>query len=133
MLKLEIVTPERRVIDTEVDAVTVPTASGEVGILPSHASLVSTVKPGVLSYSAKGSSDRIAVSSGFVEVNDNKVAILVDSAETADDVDLDSVRSARLDAEKVMTAAGQLSADESESMREAIIHADARIAIGSGK
>lgn len=133
MLKLEIVTPERRVIDTEVDVVTVPTASGEVGILPSHASLVSTVKPGVLSYSAKGSSDRIAVSSGFVEVNDNKVAILVDSAETADDVDLDSVRSARLDAEKVMTAAGQLSADESEAMREAIIHADARIAIGSGK
>ncbi len=133
MLKLEIVTPERRVIDAEVDAVTVPTASGEVGILSSHAPLVSAVKPGVLSYSIKGASEKIAVSSGFVEVNDNKVAILVDTAETADEVDIDGARSTRQEAEKAISAAGQLSAEESQAMREAVVHADARIAIASGK
>lgn len=133
MLKLEIVTPERRVIDAEVDAVTVPTASGEVGILSSHAPLVSAVKPGVLSYSIKGASEKIAVSAGFVEVNDNKVAILVDTAETADEIDIDGARSTRQEAEKAITAAGQLSADESEAMRSAVVHADARIATASGK
>jgi F-type H+-transporting ATPase subunit epsilon len=61
MLKLEIVTPEKRVLDAEVDSVTVPTASGEAGILPHHAPLVSALKPGVLAYSVKGSTDRIAV------------------------------------------------------------------------
>ncbi|MBK9215516.1 MAG: F0F1 ATP synthase subunit epsilon [Chloracidobacterium sp.] len=133
MLKLEIVTPERRVIDAEVDGVTVPTASGEVGILASHAPLVSAVKPGVLSYSIKGASEKIAVASGFVEVNDNKVAVLVDTAETADEVDIDGARSSRQEAEKAISAAGQLSAEESEAMREAVVHADARIAIASGK
>lgn len=133
MLKLEIVTPERRVIDAEVDGVTVPTASGEVGILSSHAPLVSAVKPGVLSYSIKGASEKIAVASGFVEVNDNKVAVLVDAAETADEVDIDGARSSRQEAEKAISAAGQLSAEESEAMHEAVVHADARIAIASAK
>ena len=49
MLKLEIVTPERRVLDTEVEMVTIPTASGEAGILTNHAPLLSELKAGVLS------------------------------------------------------------------------------------
>jgi F-type H+-transporting ATPase subunit epsilon len=49
MLKLEIVTPERKVFDEMVDSVTVPTASGEAGILPDHAPLISALKPGILS------------------------------------------------------------------------------------
>src|SRR2546423_12219478 len=83
MLRLEIVTPEKRVLDAEVDSVTVPTASGEAGILPQHAPLVSALKPGVLSYSVKGNSDKLAVSAGFVEVNNDKVAVLVGNAGTA--------------------------------------------------
>jgi F-type H+-transporting ATPase subunit epsilon len=49
MLKLEIVTPEKRVIDETVDSVTVPTLTGEAGILPNHAPLISALKPGLLS------------------------------------------------------------------------------------
>ena len=66
MLRLEIVTPDHRVLDAEVDSVTVPTASGEVGILPNHASLVSALKPGVLSYGIKGAVERLVVTGGWL-------------------------------------------------------------------
>src|SRR5690349_8698037 len=105
MLKLEIVTPEKRVLDADVDSVTVPTATGEAGILPNHASLISALKPGVLEYSIKGATERLAISGAFVEVSDNKVAILADSAEYSDDVDAEVVRSDRDAAERELAAA----------------------------
>ena len=129
MLKLEIVTPEKRVLDAEVDSVTVPTASGEAGILPQHAPLVSALKPGVLAYSVKGSTDRIAVSSGFVEVNNDKVAVLVDTAETADEIDATTARTDRDAAEKSASASGTLTAEEAATARENIDLADARLAV----
>jgi F-type H+-transporting ATPase subunit epsilon len=129
MLKLEIVTPEKRVLDAEVDSVTVPTASGEAGILPQHAPLVSALKPGVLAYSIKGSTDRIAVSSGFIEVNNDKVAVLVDTAETADEIHTANAKSDRDAADKTVASAGLVTADEAESTRESVDLADARIAV----
>ena len=129
MLKLEIVTPEKRVLDAEVDSVTVPTASGEAGILPQHAPLVSALKPGVLAYSIKGSTDCIAVSGGFVEVNNDKVAVLVDSAETAHEIDASSARGDRETAERTAYAAGVVTAEEAEAARENVDLADARIAV----
>src|SRR3954471_20024643 len=112
MLKLEIVTPEKRVLDAEVDSVTVPTASGEAGILPHHAPLVSALKPGVLAYSVKGSTDRIAVSGGFVEVNNDKVAVLVDVAETAAEIDAATAKNDRESAEKAVSSVGLVTAEE---------------------
>src|SRR6476646_9476911 len=87
MLKLEIVTPEKKVVDAEVDSVTIPTASGEAGILPNHAQLISALKPGILEFSTRHTTDRIAIAGGFVEVSHDKVTVLADSAETAGDVD----------------------------------------------
>ena len=129
MLRLEIVTPEKRVLDAEVDSVTVPTASGEAGILPQHAPLVSALKPGVLAYSVKGATDCIAVSSGFVEVNNDKVAVLVDTAETAEEIDAASARGARDAAERTISGAGIVTVEEAEAERESIDLADARIAV----
>ena len=129
MLKLEIVTPEKRVLDTEVDSVTVPTASGEAGILPQHAPLVSALKPGVLAYSVKGSTDCIAVSGGFVEVNNDKVAVLVDTAETSDEIDAVAARADRETAEKTASSIGVVTIDEAEAARESLDLADARIAV----
>ncbi|MFL6373639.1 MAG: F0F1 ATP synthase subunit epsilon [Pyrinomonadaceae bacterium] len=131
MLRLEIVTPEKRVLDAEVDSVTVPTASGEAGILPHHAPLVSALKPGILAYSAKGHTDRVAVSSGFVEVNNDKVSVLVDTAETADEIDAATARTQRDAAERDVTSAGTLTSDEAESARETVDLADARLAVAS--
>src|SRR5688572_17228563 len=100
MLKLEIVTPERRVVDTEAESVTVPTASGEAGILTNHAPLISALQPGVLSYAAKGGVEKLAISSGFVEVSGNQVSVLTDVAESAEEVNAEQARADREEAEK---------------------------------
>src|SRR5215218_6662248 len=104
MLKLEIVTPEKKVFDETVDSVTVPTASGEAGILPNHAPLISALKPGILSYSNKGTTERLAIAGGFLEVSSDKVAVLTDTAGTADEIDVDAARVEREAAEKSLAA-----------------------------
>ena|SRR5687768_15182646 len=131
MLRLEIVTPEKRVLDAEVDSVTVPTASGEVGLLASHAPLISAVKPGLLGYTVKGSVERLAVSGGFVEVSGDKISVLVDAAERADEIDQEDARSRRDEAEKGLAAAGLSSAEEASAARELIDHAAARLALAA--
>jgi len=133
MLKLEIVNPERRVLDAEVESVTIPTASGEAGILPHHAPLISAVKPGVLSYAAKGGNEKVVLSAGFVEVNADTVSVLVDTAETPGEIDADAARSARESAEKTMTSAGVVSVEDAEAAREQIDHANARISTAAGR
>jgi F-type H+-transporting ATPase subunit epsilon len=129
MIRLEIVTPERKVVEADVDSVTVPTTVGEAGILPSHAPLVSAIKPGVLTYSVKGSSEKVAISSGFLEVSNDKVAVLVDSAEAADEINVDTAKIARDDAEKALSAASQNALDVNEQLRETLEHANARLAV----
>ena len=126
MLKLEIVTPERKVIDAEVDSVTVPTASGEAGIMPQHAPLISALKPGIVTVLTKGTADRLAVSTGFVEVHDNTVSVLTDVAERAEDIDADRARAERAEIEKELAAAASLPADETEEIRERLDLAAAR-------
>ncbi|HQZ97166.1 MAG TPA: F0F1 ATP synthase subunit epsilon [Pyrinomonadaceae bacterium] len=133
MLRLEIVTPEKRVLDAEVDSVTVPTASGEVGILPSHAPLVSAIKPGILSFTVKGATDKLAISGGFLEVNANKVAVLADSAETAEEIDIDAARTTRDEAEKAFAAAASLSLVETEAVREQLDAANVRLQLAGGR
>jgi len=133
MLRLEIVTPEHRVLDADVDSVTVPTASGEVGILPNHAPLVSALKPGVLSYAVKGAIEKLAVTGGFVEVNGNKVAVLADSAEASADIDIDAARAARDDAERALAAVATASLTETEAAREQLDAANVRIQFAAGK
>lgn len=133
MLKLEIVTPEKRVLDAEVDSVTVPTASGEATILQNHAPLISALKPGVLSYAVKGTTDKLAISGGFVEVNSNNVSVLVDKAETADEIDQTAARSDQDAAEKAIAAAGLVAADDAAASRDALDHAAARLRLAAGK
>ena len=126
MLRLEIVTPERKVIDAEVDSVTVPTASGEAGIMPQHAPLISALKPGIVTVMTKGTADRLAVSTGFVEVHDNTVSVLTDVAERAEDIDADRARAERAEIEKELAAASSLPAEETEEIRERLDLAAAR-------
>lgn len=131
MIKLEIVTPERRVVDAEVDSVTVPTVSGEAGIMPHHAPLISALRPGVLSYAVKGTSEKIAVSSGFVEVSSDKVSVLVDQADTSADIDRSAARSELEEAERALSSAGQIELDEAQPLRDRIDLAQARVAVAA--
>ena len=133
MLKLEIVTPEKRVIDMDVDSVTVPTATGEVGILPAHAPLISALKPGIITYTTKGSAERLAVAGGFVEVAGDKVSVLADTAESADEIDLQAAREQRDAAERTFAAATAATAEETEALREQVEAAAVRYQLAAGR
>lgn len=131
MLKLEIVTPERKVVDTEVDSVTVPTASGEAGIMSAHAPLISALKPGVLSYARSGSVQKLAIATGFIEVSRDLVSVLTDFAEGPDEIDTVAVKSEKDEAERQLAAASSLPSDETEEIRERIDHAAARLSVAA--
>ena len=126
MLRLEIVTPEKKVVDETVDAVTVPGANGEIGILPNHAPLITTLKPGILSYTRGGATDRLVVSGGFIEVSADKVSVLADVAETADEIDVEAARSEREATERTLGAWSGSEADF-EVQKEKLERAQARL------
>lgn len=86
-------------ISAKVTGVTLPGASGELGILPGHAPLVSELAPGVLSFEQDGSARALAIGSGFTEVLPERVLVLVQTAETPAEVDLDQARRTMQEAE----------------------------------
>lgn len=103
-LQLEVVTPERRVLDESVNSVTVPGRGGELGILPGHAPLISELQTGVLTYVEDGSAFQLHVSGGFVEVNDDRVAVLAEIAERPEEIDAARARLAREHVEKQLNS-----------------------------
>ena len=135
MLKLEVVTPERRVVDVETEMVTVPTATGEAGILDKHAPLISALKPGVLSYAVKGQTEKekLAISTGFVEVSDNQVSVLTDLAEFPDEINADQAKADREGAEKELAENATAPVDETEAIRERLDLANARISLAADR
>ena len=93
-LKLELVTPYRHVLSQEVDEVTAPGTLGEFGVLPGHTPLLTTLKIGELTYKQGSEVHHVAVNWGYVEVENDVVTVLVTTAETADQIDLERARAA---------------------------------------
>ena len=87
-MRLEIVTAERVVYSEDVDVLVAPGVDGELGILPRHAPLLTILKPGEIRVVKNGEESYIAVSGGFLEVLGNKVTILADTAEHAEEIDV---------------------------------------------
>ena len=87
-LTLEMVTPYKKVLSEEVDEITAPGFVGELGLLPGHTPLLTTLKVGELSYKKGGQLFHVAVNWGYLEVADDTVTVLVDTAEKADEIDL---------------------------------------------
>ena len=103
-LQLEVLTPERRVLAEAVNSVTVPGRGGEMQILPGYAALISELQAGVLSYTEDGSSSQLHVSGGFVEVNEDRVAVLAEVAERPEEIDAARARLARDHTEKQLSS-----------------------------
>ena len=132
MLKLEVVTPERKVIDETVDSVTIPTQSGEIGILPAHAPLISQLKSGILSYTKGATTERMMVSGGFVEVGNDRVSILADVAEYAAEIDTDAARAEQSALERAMVNFDG-TPEQMEAEREKLERAEARLQLAAGR
>jgi F-type H+-transporting ATPase subunit epsilon len=94
-LHLEIVTPDRQVVRESVLAVSVPGQEGYLGILPGHAPLLSLLKPGEMSYTRNGVSHYLAVSWGFVEVLPDRVIVLAETGERAEEIDVSRAERAK--------------------------------------
>lgn len=84
---LEIITAERQVYGDDVDMVVAPGADGQLGILPHHAPLMTMLQPGEILIRKEGADTFMAVTGGFMEVIGNRVIILADAAERADEID----------------------------------------------
>ena len=103
-LRLEIVTAEREVFADDVDMVVAPGGEGELGILPRHAPLLTTLQPGVLRLKKDGDETYMAVSGGFMQVYRDRVLVLADTAERAEEIEEDRAEQAR---QRALTALQQ--------------------------
>lgn len=101
-LVFEIITPEKTVFKDEVNEVIVPTTNGEIAILPNHINLLTQIAPGELIVKKGSDAYPIAITGGFLEVNDNKISILADYAIRAQDIEVARAEEAKKRAEKVM-------------------------------
>jgi F-type H+-transporting ATPase subunit epsilon len=103
--QLEIVTPEKKVVDTAAEEVQIPGKNGYLGILPGHAPLITELAVGEIMYRERSGSteQRLAVAWGFAEVLPNKVTILAETAERPSEIDVDRARKAKERAEQLLT------------------------------
>ncbi|MCK5825538.1 MAG: F0F1 ATP synthase subunit epsilon [Desulfuromusa sp.] len=106
-LKLEMVTPYKRVLSEEVDEITAPGFIGELGILPEHTPLLTTLKVGELTYKKGPETFHVAVNWGYLEVENDTVTVLVDTAERADEIDLARAKAALGRAEAALKGLSQ--------------------------
>jgi F-type H+-transporting ATPase subunit epsilon len=102
-IQLRIVTPRAQVLDQQVLEVTAPGTVGEFGILPDHATFLSSLEIGPLSYRDSGGVHAFAVKGGFAEVSDNVMTVLVDDAVSGRDVDPIATRELLRAAEEAVT------------------------------
>jgi F-type H+-transporting ATPase subunit epsilon len=101
-LLLEIVTPERLVFSSEVDAVTLPGSEGELGVLPHHTPLVSMLGLGELRIRRDGEIETFAIAGGFLQVRPDKVVVMAEMADMAAEIDLEKAQEARREAERAL-------------------------------
>lgn len=102
-LLLEIITPEKVIYKDEVSEVVVPTVNGEIAILPLHVNLLTQVNPGELIIKKGSFNQSLAITGGFLEINNNKVSILANYAVKAQDIEIARAQEAKKRAEKIMS------------------------------
>ena len=130
--RLCIVTPERLLLDEEVEEVIAPGATGEFGVLPGHITFLTTLAPGRLVYRSGSQRHVIAVFGGYAEVVDNVMTVLADGAEPARLIDMESARKAYQEAAGAL-AAIDIDAPEFALARRALDRETARVAATSEK
>ena len=130
-IELEIVTPERLVVNTRAEEVQIPGRGGYMGILPGHAPLISELAVGEITYKLGGTTTRLSVAWGFAEVLPEKVTILAETAELAEDIDVPRAEAALARAQQAIKEAEDHAAYEAAAA--ALARAEARLAVASQK
>jgi len=128
-LKLDIVTAERIVYSEDVDVVIAPGAEGQLGILPHHAPLMTILQAGELVVRRGGEEDTLAISGGFLEVRPDRVIVLADSAERAEEIDVDRAEAAKQRAEQRLKERGVTPGLDEARIEVSLRRAMARLAV----
>jgi F-type H+-transporting ATPase subunit epsilon len=125
--QLEIVTPEKKVVDTAATEAQIPGKNGYLGVLPGHAPLITELSVGEVTFRDGGQEQRLAVAWGFVEVLPDKVTILAETAERPADIDVERARKAKQRAEQRLTS-GDTNVDVERSL-DALHKAETRLEV----
>jgi F-type H+-transporting ATPase subunit epsilon len=129
--QLEIVTPEKKVVDTAAAEVQIPGKNGYLGVLPGHAPLITELAVGEITYRDGGEEQKLAVAWGFAEVLPNKVTILAETAERPSEIDVERARKAKERAEQRLTS-GDTNVDVERSLN-ALHKAETRLEVAQKK
>ena len=129
--QLEIVTPEKKVVDTAAEEVQIPGKNGYLGILPGHAPLITELAVGEITFREKSGSNeqRLAVAWGFAEVLPDKVTVLAETAERPSEIDVERARKAKERAEQRL-ASGDTAVDVERAL-DALQRAESRLKVAS--
>lgn len=103
MLKLKIITPERIMLETDAESLTLPTQMGEITVLPKHIPLVANLSAGEICFRKEGKEEFFSIAGGIIEVKGNgEVVVLADAAEFGHEIDVERAEAARERARKMM-------------------------------
>lgn len=129
-MQCEIVTQERTVFSEEVDAVNLPGKGGRMGILPNHMVMLAALDFGEVIVRYGGEEEFFAVGGGFAEILPDKVTILADSAEQAEEIDVQRAQRAREQAEQAMEGGVTEDAERYAQIEASLKRAQLRIEVG---
>jgi F-type H+-transporting ATPase subunit epsilon len=127
-LHLVVVTPQRPVVDLEVDSVVCPGSEGQFQVLPEHEALLAPLRPGIVRYEVGGRVQQLAVSGGFAEVTQERVTLLARTAELPREIDRARAAASRERAEQALREAGAITPVERvEQLNDALARAEVRL------
>jgi F-type H+-transporting ATPase subunit epsilon len=129
--QLEIVTPEKKVVDTSASEAQIPGKNGYLGILPGHAPLITELAVGEIKYRADGKENILAVAWGFAEVLPDKVTILAETAERPSEINVERAREAKQRAEQRL-ASGDTQVDVERAL-DSLHRAESRLEVAGKK
>jgi F-type H+-transporting ATPase subunit epsilon len=129
--QLEIVTPEKKVVETTAEEVQIPGKNGYLGILPGHAPLITELSVGEITFRENSTEQKLAVAWGFAEILPNKVTILAETAERPSEINVERARQAKERAEQRLTS-GDTAVDVDRAL-DALHRAQVRLDVASGK
>lgn len=127
-IKCEIVSQDRIVFQGDADIVLLPGGEGEMGILPNHSPLLTTLQYGIVTVRSKGMEDRFfTVAGGVAEVQPDQVTVLADAAESVDEIDAERAEHARTRAEEALKTGVERDTDEFLRLRAALLRSTLRL------
>jgi F-type H+-transporting ATPase subunit epsilon len=126
-IRCEIVSQDRLVFEGEADSVIVPGMEGEMGILPRHAPLLSTMKYGILRVRTKSGEEVFAIAGGVVEVQPDIITVLADAAENVEEIDIARAEAAKQRAEEALKAGPPTDSDAYMAVEAALRRSNLRL------